>query len=561
MGRRLLVAALTVGLLAFVSVVVSRIVRGDRDSRSAAGTPIVAVLPLANITNDSSNDHIATGMTDVLIANLGRLPDVGVLPRSATLAYGEQRDTPRVARVLGADYVVDGTVQRSDEMLRVTIAVVAADNNLVAWSERYDGSVGEVFTLQRRLAEGVATALQLRLTPSQRRGLRTPPTSSEEAFAHYSAGRTFLDRVDVPGNIDRAIREFEAAIALDPAFATAYAGLGEAHWAHYQNTKERDAAARAQSAIEEAVRLDPGQPQVGVSLAIVYHGTGRSDEAVAALRRVITAFPNNDEARRVLGTIYADTAQPERAIEEIEAAIRIRPNFAAHHSSLALLHYRLGRMDAAIAAFRRAAVLQPDNAVTYRRLGTVYQSVGDNENALESYARANALAPDGPTYSNIGKLYYDQQSFAHAVAAFETAASLSPNDARIRRNLGDVYARLGRHDQARAAYASAVRLTEQLLAVNPRDARAKAMLAVYEAKRGRLRVARDHASEALALSPDDAEVLYRSAVVNALSNSPDAALQMLERAIARGYSAREARQDEDLFSLRGRARFEELVRF
>lgn len=558
--RRTRVAAVLAGAALMISALVASLVPGGREGVSGRA-PVVAVLPLANVTSNPIDDRFAVGIADVLIANLARLPDIGVVPRAAALTYAAERDLVRAARELDADYIVDGSIQRADETLRVTLAVVSAATNLVIWSERYDAPVADVFALQRQLGEGLAAALQLRLTAAQRRGMALPPTSSEEAFARYGAGRAFLDRADVPGNIDRALREFEIAAALDPGFAAAVAGLGEAYWTEYQRTHDSAAAARARAYAEKARRLDPRDPNVAISLAVVYHGTGRSHDAVDELMRVIQVYPNNDEARRVLGTIYAESGQPARAIEELNAAVRIRPNLAAHYAALGVLHYRLGQIGESVAALRRAAELQPDNAVTHRRLGTVYQSRGQWDLALESYARANALAPDGPTYSNIGKLHYDRGDFARALEAFETAARLSPNDARIRRNLGDVYARLDRHAQAKAEYAAAVRLTEQLLAVNPNDARARAMLAVYEAKLGAFEDARAHAAAARAMAGEDAEVLYRSAVVSALGGETAQALAFLEQALARGFSPGEAQRDEDLASLHAHPGFDRIFRF
>jgi Flp pilus assembly protein TadD len=236
--------------------------------------------------------------------------------------------------------------------------------------------------------------------------------------------------------------------------------------------------------------------------------------------------------------------------------VELRPRFAENLAHLGVALVSSGRYADAVAALQRAAALQPDNSRAFQRLGTAYHAMGDEEHALENYRHALALAPDSKAYGNIGVLEYGRGRFAEAVAAFAEAARLDPRNPIAQRNLGDAYTRLGRRTEAAEAYATAVRLCEDMLRVNPRDARTLGSLAVYEAKLGRRAAADQHIADALALSPADGDVIYRKAVVSARAGRAEAALFALREALARGFSATQARIDADLASLRSRPDFE-----
>jgi eukaryotic-like serine/threonine-protein kinase len=438
--------------------------------------------------------------------------------------------------------------------MRVVASLVRPDNS-VAWAGEYEGAEDDVFGIQRRLAEGVSSALAITLTPLDRARLARTATSDAQALDLYSRGQALLERPDVAGNVPRAIDSFRAAIARDPGFALAHAGLGRAYWRQYTETHEAASAQKATAAVTEALRLDPDEPGTRLALATVYAGTGRGDAAIEELRKVIARVPSNDEAHRQLGDVMASRSRWEEAIAEMRKAVELRPKFADNVARLGNVLLASGRSAEAIEAFQRVAALQPDNPRAFQRLGTAYHVIGDEDRALENYRRALALGPDFKAYGNIGVLEYSRGRYAEAADAFGQAARLDPRDPGMQRNLGDAYLRLGRRGEAAQSYESAVRLCEDMLRVNPTDARVLGSIAVYEAKLGRRAAADQHVADALALSPADADVVYRKAVVSALAGRQEAALGALREAIARGYSATQARADDDLAGLRARPEF------
>lgn len=522
--------------------------------------PVLAVLPFTNHSGRPADESIAAGMRDVLIANLGGQPGLNVLSRTAT---GEprqnQRDRKSLAKTLGATFLLDGSLQRSDRDLLISVTLVRGDSGIVAWSQTFTGPEDDLFALQERISDGVSGAEPLDLGGGARRRRARAGTSDVEALGQYGQAVSFLERPDVPNNSKRAEQLLRKALERDPRFALAWARLGETYWALYQETLEPAWADKATDAINEALRLDRDQPRVWISLALVHHGTGRSNVAIEELNQALSLQPDSDDAHRLLGEVLQEAGRHDDAVRHYRKAIDLRPNYWRNHSLLGGLYYGTGRHQDAIAAFTRVTELQPDNARGFHNLGTVYYTIGDNERALKHYQQAIALAPMADTYSNIGNIHYDQGRYSQAAESFEHAVRMAPNDGVLRGNLGDALARLGRRGDARRSYLEAARLDRQVLKVNPNEATAIARVAAWEAKLGLRQDAERDIARAVKLSPNDAEVLYRAAVVHALNGNIDAALAVLGQALEKGYSAALAARDHDLASIRDAPRFRELI--
>jgi tetratricopeptide (TPR) repeat protein len=384
--------------------------------------------------------------------------------------------------------------------------------------------------------------------------------ASLDTLRLYSQARALLERPDMPGNVEGATARLEKAVAREPRFALARAALAEAFWARYEATHAPEWAARARAAAEEALRLDPAQPLVRLSLAGIDEGTGRLEEARSELEALLQAQPDSDEAHRLLGRVLSRLGRDDEALAHLQKAVALRPGFWRNHQQLGLAHLGAGRHAAALASFGRNTELQPDLAWGHQMVGTVRHVQGDLEAAIASYRRALALGPDAFAWSNLGAALYSEGRVDEAAKAFQEAIALEPLAAANHRNLGDAWQRLGRSEEARRAWTEAVRLAEEALRVDPRSVETLGQLAVYEAKLGRHARAEGHARRAIDLAPGDADAHYRAAVVHALGGRPDAAVAALARALERGGSASVALDDDDLASLRPRADFQSLVR-
>jgi tetratricopeptide (TPR) repeat protein len=564
LARRLAVVLsviLLAGAAAFFTVRALRS-RPAPTAATSGNVPVVAVLPFSNKSDRAGDDSIAAGMRDVLVANLGGFPGANVLSRTrADDPEWDVRDLRRLARDLGATHLLTGTLQRARGELNVSVQLIEGKTGFVAWGGNFSGSEDSLFTLQERISDGISAAPPFVVgDTAAQRGQSTSGTDDVQALELYGQAVSLLERPDVPGNIGRAEKLLESALARDRKFALAWARLGEAYWARYKEKSEPSWAAEAADAINEALRLEPDHARVRISLALVHHGTGRNDTAIEELNHALRLQPNSDDAHRLLGQVLQGMDRNEEAIEHYRKAIELRPNYWHNYNVIGGLYYATGRQEDAIQAFTRVTELQPDNARGFHNLGTLYYTLGNNDKALANYEKAIALAPIPDTYSNVGTIHYDQGRYRQAVESYQRAIEIAPGDGVLRGNLGDAQTRLGRRADARQSYAEAIRLTRRALTVNPNDAIPLARLAVWQMKLNQRAAATQSIERALELNADDAEVQYRAAVVHALDRDTKAALGALERAIKSGYSAALAARDHDLASIRNTARFRELVR-
>jgi Flp pilus assembly protein TadD len=234
----------------------------------------------------------------------------------------------------------------------------------------------------------------------------------------------------------------------------------------------------------------------------------------------------------------------------LRQATDLRPGFWRNWSYLGYAYFQAGRHQDAIAAYERLLALQPDSARGHAAYGVVLHEIGRVEEARAHYRRALDLDPTPSAWSNLGTLDFFEGRYADAVGAYEKAIAMRPKDATYHNNLGDARTALRRRTEAASAYGTALELLEQQLATNPRDAQALSQRSLVEAKLGRMADARRHAADALAMLPDNKEVLYHSCAVATLDGRLDEAAQLLERALEHGYSVTFASRDPNLASLR-----------
>jgi tetratricopeptide (TPR) repeat protein len=521
--------------------------------------PVIAVMPLANVSGDPAKDYVAAGIAESLISSLASLPSVTVLSRASVAdARSRAKDEAALAKDLGATFVVNGSVQEANGMLKISLNLVRPDRT-VAWGDSVEGTFDRIFELQSRLAEELTGALVVRVSASERERMNAQPTDNPDALAAYWQGKAFFDRRDVKGNLEAAASALSTAIALDRKFALAHAALGEVYWYQYSQSKDPSWVQKAMAEGMTALRLDPDRPEVRLALAATLSGTGEDEEAIDELKKALSLRPTYDDARRRLGQLLARRGEIDGAIDEFKIAIALRPNYWGNYADLGLALYNAARYQEAAKVLEQLVTLQPDSFIGFQQLGTVHQAMGDVEKALEYYHRSIAIRPSLGAFSNIGAIHHARGEFEQAIKAYEQGIAIRPNVAGTYRNVGDAYRSMGRAEEARAAYLAAVSRAEAELKINPSNARTLASLALYLAKAGTVADADRRIAEALALAPRDVQVVSRAAAVEALHGRTDAALRHLVEAVAAGYSRTELATDDDFASLRQDATFRKLT--
>jgi serine/threonine protein kinase/tetratricopeptide (TPR) repeat protein len=517
--------------------------------------PVIAVLPLSNTSGDASNDYLGAGLAESLITSLASVPRVTVLSRSAVEESRQQNpDRANFVRSLDASYIVTGSVQAVGERLRVTLNLERPDAS-VAWGETVEGPVKGLFELQTRLAMALSNAIADQTPSGERVAPSAPLTTSDPAQLAYWRGRAQLDRRDLTGSIHAALKEFSDAVALDPKFAMAHAGLAEAQWFEYGQTKDRVWADRAMASTATAVALEPNRPSVRYSAAITLNRNGRYAEAKDEVERALQLQPTYEDAIRLRATLLMRRGDIDQGLAEFRKVMALRPNAVSLYNDMGAALYSASRFAEALESMEKAIALSPGSALLLTRAGAAAQQLGDDKRALDFYERANAIQPRAETFSNMGTIHYRMGNYAKAAAAYEGSLLIRPNNAIANRNLGDAYAQLGRRADAQKAYAEAVTQTEAELSVSPSNARTIARLAVYQAKAGNDAAALKSLQRALDLAPNDGEVLQRAGVVHSLAGRTTEALDAVEKAVGGGISSRSIADEEDFARLRSLPRF------
>jgi eukaryotic-like serine/threonine-protein kinase len=520
----------------------------------------VAILPLKQIGDQKTLGYVADGIQEALAAKLFQLKEIH-LASAAAVASATGKDLPltKLARELGVNLILQGSVQGNQDQLRVTLSLDDASSGNRLWSREFQGAPGDLLTLEDQIYGTLATALALKVTDEEQARVGTHPTENVKAYDLYLQGQNVLRNGHNQDAYKQAVGLFEKAIETDSNFALAYTGLADSSLHMYQETKDSVWAQKATLSAQQAERLSNNLPEVHLSLGSVYSTTGKNTQAVAELKRALELAPNSDEAYRNLGEAYSRSGQSGDAIAAYQKAVAANPYYWSNHIALGNAYLRLGDNAKALPEFQKVIEIASDNPMGYEGLGTLYMREGKWSEAIPQFTKALSLAPDSPTYSNLGTAYFFMKDYDKATKMYEKAVEMTPNDEQLQGNLGDAYRWSGHSDQAAAAYGKAISLAFQELQVNPRSALIMGDLGLLYAKKGDAENALQYTNQARAISPDDVYLIYSEAMVKTMIGKPEDALKALRMALEKGYPAQEAWNDPELQKLQALPQFLQLV--
>src|ERR1041384_3343603 len=314
----------------------ARSVLADIESAGQAGkAKAIALLPFENISPDKARDYFSDGLTEELILSLSKLKNMRVVSRTSTMQYkGTKKDIKTIGRELGARYILEGSVRKFQEDLRITVQLVDVESDAQLWAAKYKGKLADVFDIQEQVAEQIVDALMVKLSPSEKVVLTKRSTENPDAFDLYMRARNALYR-RTKTDINSAIQLFQRAIELDRRYSTAYAGLGEAYATLYQDLERNDAYLdKAVEACHKALMYDSSLSEAYAALGIAYFNKKMIDEAQDAGRKAIELDPNNSTAYWVLGRTYHSTDQDRLAVDVYKKCIDLNPDFYSAHTDL-----------------------------------------------------------------------------------------------------------------------------------------------------------------------------------------------------------------------------------
>jgi DNA-binding winged helix-turn-helix (wHTH) protein/tetratricopeptide (TPR) repeat protein len=372
--------------------------------------PTVAVLPFTPVAPEQGEPFLGLGLADSLITRLSRLQRLIIRPTSAVRKYAVRHNCLSAGRALRVEWVVDGCTRVSGDRLRVTVQLVNVDNGATAWAEKFDGTLDDVFGVEDAIAERVASALADRLSAADRSRLSKRHTGSPEAHRWYLMGRYYWNR-RTEESLRQAIDCFTRALASDPGYALAYAGLADAYTLlgsySYGAVHPRDVTPLARAAAARALEIDEELAEPTTSLAFIkFRYDWNWPEADRLLRRAIELNPHYATARQWYAFLLAIQGRHDDALLEIQRAQELDPLSLPIATGVGRLLYFAGRYPEAIEECRRAIALDPAFAGAHLDLGIVYEQVNQYDAAIAEFREAFRLSAGSPVVlTQLGHAY------------------------------------------------------------------------------------------------------------------------------------------------------------
>ncbi len=385
-------------------------------SGQSSKTKAIALLPFENISPDRESDYFSDGLTEELILSLSRLKDMRVVSRTSTMQYkGTKKDIKTIGRELGARYILEGSVRKFQDDLRITVQLVDVETDAQLWAAKYKGKLADVFDIQEQVSEQIVDALMVKLTPSEKVVLTKRSTENAEAFDYYMRARNALYR-RTKTDINNAIMLFQRAIELDRRYATAYAGLGEAYATLYQDIERNESYLdKAVEASHKALMYDASLSEAYAALGIAYFNKKMRDEAMEAGRKAIELDPQNYIAYWLLGRIYHSSDQDQRAVDVYKKCIELNPDFYSAYADLCNSYEIMGQtekykemLQKVLNVIAQHLESHQDDGRAHMLYGVYLVQAGRVEEAKRESAKALELNPTDPLMLYNASCFYSR---------------------------------------------------------------------------------------------------------------------------------------------------------
>jgi eukaryotic-like serine/threonine-protein kinase len=364
--------------------------RAASSSAAPVGKPSIAVMPLQNLSSDPDGAYFADGMTDEITTKLSKIQGINVASHSAVTALkNSQADAADTGRRLGVRYLIEGSVRRSGDQMRINVHLVDSTSGFDSWAEDFTGATKDVFSLQEQTAEKIAQALDLKLSPQEKQGLERRYTQNPEAYQAYLVGRALAEHDDQPDKLEAARSHFERALKFDPDYAPALAGLAMVEGYYYRNVDSQSIhLERSDQLAQRAVAAAPDLVEARLALAYVYGWKYQYGKAEEVLQEAVRLDPQNAHAWDTLSWVLA-YEQPPKAVEAEKAAreaIRLEPTLpvAPYHLARALLLQ--GRYEEASKAAEQVSVLE-SSVYAFFIQAQIYLAQGNYDAAIASLTK------------------------------------------------------------------------------------------------------------------------------------------------------------------------------
>ena len=444
---------ITTILALLVIAFAARLARTGTHSTIAAPRPnSIAVLPLDNLSGDPSEEFFADGMTDQLITDLAKIESLRVISRTSVMQYkGTKKPLPEIARELNVDAIVEGSVIRSGERVRVTAQLLRASTDQHLWAETYDRDRGDVLRLQAEVAAAIAQQVRAQLTPQQKAQLRRTDAVNPAAYDSYLKGRLyFTTGFTNPDLLKKAQQDFAESIQKDPHFALAYAGLADTYvYLAFTGALGKDDAYRsAKQALAKALQLDDTIGEAHDTLAVLsWRFDWDWNTADREFNRAIALAPSYSCAHEDRAIFLASVGRRAEALAEIAKINQMDYSFSSAMAE-SVAYYELRDYPGSVEASKRGLLLDPENAFLHYLLGVGYEGTGSLPQAISEYQKAMKIWDAPSSAVALAHAYFAAGRKAEANQILRDLQRKSKGTLVPSYTMATIYAGLGENDKA-----------------------------------------------------------------------------------------------------------------
>jgi eukaryotic-like serine/threonine-protein kinase len=528
---------------------------------AAAPVPMLAMLPPQIDGSSPELRAFADGLSATVAAKLSGLSenhDIEIID-TAQVTKANASSPDQALRTLGANLTLQLTVQQSGEMNRATWKLSNVKTGQTLAEKTLTAPIGDPFSIEDQVADGVVTALRIDLRPEEKTALATHGTTEPVAYDYFLQGRGYLDDLTRPEHIANAITVLDRALTLDPNYGRAFAARGEAYWRSYEFTKQRSWIDEASKDCNKAVSLGNAGVDGHLCLGLVASGTGEYQQAAGEYQKAIELDPTNDQGYIGLANAWTRLNKLSDAERVYQQAIAQKPNSLRAIERLGIFYLQQAEYARAAELFQKAIRIAPESYLDYSNLGVSYVYLGNYPQAISALEQSLKLRPTPGAYSNLGTAYYQSRRFADAARNYQEALKFDEKNSDLWGNLADAYQYSGQSPKAVEAFKKQLALIDEQLQVNPNDAERQGDAAACYAMLGDRQNALAHLSRSLELGHGDKDLLFNAAVVYNDLGETGIALEWLQKAFAAGYSSSVVRDSPDFDNLRNNPQFQQLL--
>jgi len=451
--KKLFIPAIIVVALIIAAIAIWQLLSQKQIASLEPAKPSIAVLPFVDLSPQKDQGYFCDGMTDEIIAKLSRFKGWKVIPRTSMMRYkNTDKDIKEIGEELDVATILEGSIRKERDDIRVNAKLIRIKDIIPLWSDTYEKKLESVFAIQSDVAEKIANALQVELSPEEKERLERGPTENLTAYDYYLRGREYYVHYQKQDN-ERSIELFKKALEFDPDFALAYSGLGDSY---VQRTLRFGFSytwlEASIEASEKAISLKPDLSEGYKALGLAYEAKGWYRKSIKAYQKAIELNPNNDQATANLGDIYYDIGEFEKAMEWYKRHLALAPADPSSYLRMGFIYLGLDNYAKAEQWLNSAFELQPHNFGTNKGLFNCYLAQGKYQQVIEQSQKWLSMDPDNSdvlVYAGNAELF--SGNYEQAQQYYQKSIEIHSKMENLI-GLGYIYWKKEQHDEARKLF-------------------------------------------------------------------------------------------------------------